>query len=106
MEESGRVVGNYVLGSMLGRGSFAVVWRGKHVSTAKTVAVKEIDVKMLNAKLRQSLECEVSILQRVEHQNIVRLLETFEVKPWVPKATLPDPTSCIHAVTIRNMDQI
>lgn len=80
MEDSGRLVGHYVLGSMLGRGSFAVVWKGKHVTTARTVAVKEINVKMLNAKLKQSLECEVSILQRVEHQNIVRLLETFEEK--------------------------
>ena len=72
-------MGGYALGAMLGRGSFAVVWRGRHATTGAVVAVKEINTGALNAKLRQSLECEVSILQRVEHRNIVRLHETLEV---------------------------
>jgi serine/threonine-protein kinase ULK/ATG1 len=79
MDEPRRVVGEYSLGKVLGKGSFAIVWKGSHLKSGREVAVKEINVKQLSAKLRQSLECEVSILQKVEHQNIVRLLDTFEV---------------------------
>lgn len=80
-EQSRRnAVGSYILGSQLGRGSFAVVWQGQHRVTGATVAVKEINTNQLNAKLKQSLECEVSILKRVEHRNIVRLQETLEVR--------------------------
>lgn len=86
-----KVVGNYVLGSQLGRGSFAVVWQGQHRVTGATVAVKEINTNQLNAKLKQSLECEVSILKRVEHRNIVRLQETLEVSV--------SPFPCPAAVT-------
>ena len=78
-QQNERRVGSYTLGQQLGRGSFAVVWRGRHNGTGAAVAVKEINTGLLNAKLRQSLECEVSILQRVEHRNIVRLHETLEV---------------------------
>jgi serine/threonine protein kinase len=72
-------VGPWLLKEHIGQGSFAVVWKARHRVTGEEVAVKEISTDKLNKKLRQSLECEVSILKRIEHRNIVRLLETSEV---------------------------
>ena len=74
-----RRIGNWVLGAHLGSGSFAVVWRARHTATGEEAAVKEINLERLNAKLRQSLESEVSILQRIEHTNIVKLIEVLQV---------------------------
>ncbi|XP_024441074.1 serine/threonine-protein kinase ATG1a isoform X3 [Populus trichocarpa] len=45
-----RLVGDYILGSRIGRGSFAVVWRSIHRFSGLQVAVKEIDKKLLTPK--------------------------------------------------------
>ena len=74
-----RSVGEWLLEQKIGRGSFAVVWRARHRATGQVVAIKEIATDKLNQKLKQSLECEISILKRVEHRNIVRLYDTYEV---------------------------
>lgn len=70
----------------IGAGSFAIVWRARHLDTGAEAAIKEINLAKLNAKLRQSLESEVSILKRVRHENIVTLLEVIEVRPARPPA--------------------
>ena len=75
-----RIVGDWVLDHKIGRGSFAVVWKARHRATGQVVAIKEIATDKLNQKLKQSLECEISILKRVEHRNIVRLFDTREVR--------------------------
>lgn len=72
-------MGCYVVGKHLGKGSFADVWLAHHAVTGAAVAIKEINTGSLNAKLKQSLAGEVSIMQRVVHRNIVRLHETLEV---------------------------
>eukprot|EP00959_Pyramimonas_sp_CCMP1952_P237428 4962093-Pyramimonas_sp.AAC.1 len=41
------------------------------------VAVKEIATEKLNRKLRESLESEISILQRTKHPNIIKLFDIF-----------------------------
>ena len=83
---SNRMVGEWVLDQKIGRGSFAVVWKARHRATGQVVAIKEIATDKLNQKLKQSLECEISIMKRVEHRNIVRLFDTREVTstPLVP----------------------
>ena len=79
-EGAPRRVGDWVLATHIGSGSFAVVWRARHATTGQEAAVKEINLDRLNAKLKQSLESEVSILKRITHENIVRLLEVLEVR--------------------------
>jgi serine/threonine-protein kinase ULK/ATG1 len=75
-----RCVGPWALEAAIGQGSFAVVWRARHVHTGAAAAVKEIALTKLNAKLRQSLESEVSILKRISHPNIVELHQVIEVR--------------------------
>ena len=81
-----RCVGPWALEAVIGQGSFAVVWRARHVRTGAAAAVKEIALSKLNAKLRQSLESEVSILKRISHPNIVELHQVIEVRREVTAA--------------------
>ncbi|EOD25598.1 hypothetical protein EMIHUDRAFT_457510 [Emiliania huxleyi CCMP1516] len=66
-------VGPYDLFTTLGQGSFAIVYRGQHRISKRTVAVKAIVRARLNQKLQANLEAEISILQTLQHPHIVRL---------------------------------
>ena len=44
------------------------------------VAIKEIKLDSLNRKLRESLESEISVLQRSRHDNIIKLHEIIKEK--------------------------
>ncbi|KAK2993320.1 hypothetical protein RJ640_006808, partial [Escallonia rubra] len=91
--EAGRVIGNYILGGRVGRGSFAVVWRSRHRQSGLEVAVKEIDKNRLpltNPKNTVKMACggdpsnnllkEISILSNIRHPNIIRLFEAIETE--------------------------
>ncbi|KAJ7007966.1 serine/threonine-protein kinase ATG1a-like [Populus alba x Populus x berolinensis] len=75
-----RLIGDYILGPRIGRGSFAVVWRAKHRSSCLEVAVKEIDKKLLSPKVSDNLLKEISILSTINHPNIIRLFESIETE--------------------------
>ncbi|KAJ6343889.1 hypothetical protein OIU76_005605 [Salix suchowensis] len=75
-----RLVGDYVLGSRIGRGSFAVVWRSQHRFSGLQVAVKEIDKKLLSPKVSENLLKEISILSTINHPNIIRFYESIETE--------------------------
>ncbi|KAJ6873128.1 serine/threonine-protein kinase ATG1a isoform X3 [Populus alba x Populus x berolinensis] len=75
-----RLVGDYILGSRIGWGSFAVVWRSIHRFSGLQVAVKEIDKKLLSPKVSENLLKEISILSTINHPNIIRFLESIETE--------------------------
>ncbi|KAF9688025.1 hypothetical protein SADUNF_Sadunf02G0154100 [Salix dunnii] len=75
-----RLIGDYILGPRIGRGSFAVVWRAKHRSSGLEVAVKEIDKKIFSPKVGDNLLKEISILSTINHPNIIRLFESIETE--------------------------
>lgn len=75
-----RRVGDWVLQSVVGQGSFAVVWKATSATSAAAAAVKEIDTEKLNKKLKESLACEIAVLEQTKHQkNIVSLLDIIKV---------------------------
>ena len=99
--ECRRVIGNYILGPRIGKGSFAVVWRSTHRHSGAEVAVKEIDKKHLtHTKVGENLLKEIAILANIRHPNIIRLFEAIEVNsPPLPKPRilrLPSSTSLSH----------
>uniref|UniRef100_A0A8C7R8N3 non-specific serine/threonine protein kinase n=1 Tax=Oncorhynchus mykiss TaxID=8022 RepID=A0A8C7R8N3_ONCMY len=59
----------------LGRGRFSVVKRCDHKSTKRTVAVKLVNKKLMK---RDQVTQELSLLQRLKHTHLVRLLDTYE----------------------------
>lgn len=81
VSQAGDNVQGWVLDRVVGSGSFATVWKA-HKRLGESVvyaAVKEIATEKLVPKLKQSLECEVSILKRISHKNVVKLHEVAKV---------------------------
>lgn len=76
---SGRVVGDYLVGRQIGSGSFSVVSEARHRVHGTHVAIKEIAMGRLNKKLQESLMSEIYILRRINHPNIIRLIDMIEV---------------------------
>ena len=80
--QAGEVVQGWVLDYNIGSGSFATVWKAHRLDQEQeqVVAIKVIATDKLSAKLKQSLESEVSILKRISHNNVVKLYEVLEVR--------------------------
>ena len=69
----------YWVGKMLGKGAFGKVNLGMHKLTDALVAIKSINKEFLEEEwTRRRVVREVSILKKINHQNIVRLYETYE----------------------------
>lgn len=74
-EANERLVGDYVLLSKIGQGSFATVYKAQHKITNQVVAIKAVLRNKLTKKLQVNLESEISILKAVHHPHIVGLIE-------------------------------
>ncbi|XP_019713701.1 triple functional domain protein-like isoform X3 [Hippocampus comes] len=59
----------------LGRGRFSVVKRCDHRATKRPVAVKQVNKKLMR---RDLVTQEVNLLHRLQHPNIVNLVDTYE----------------------------
>ncbi|XP_070568178.1 serine/threonine-protein kinase MARK1-like [Ptychodera flava] len=73
-------VGGYILGQIIGSGSFARVCKGTHILTEERVAVKVIDKKLVEKReyVKRNLRREAAMLQRLHHPNIIQLYEVLE----------------------------
>ena len=79
-ESPRRVEDKYDLRDVLGTGAFSqVVLAESKERSGEMHAIKCIDKKSLKGK-EDSLENEIKVLRKLEHPNIVRLVETFEDK--------------------------
>jgi 5'-AMP-activated protein kinase catalytic alpha subunit len=75
-------MGRYELGELLGKGSFAKVYRALNVETGEDVAIKIMDKDHLakfGAVQRQVMR-EIDIMRRVRHPNVVRIQEVMATK--------------------------
>nr|XP_008120386.1 PREDICTED: hormonally up-regulated neu tumor-associated kinase homolog A-like [Anolis carolinensis] len=73
-------VGNYLVGKMINKGSFAKVMEGLHIPTREKVAIKVIDKKKAkqDSYVLKNMKREPRIHQMIKHPNIVQLYETLE----------------------------
>ncbi|WVZ87777.1 hypothetical protein U9M48_034363 [Paspalum notatum var. saurae] len=79
--EAPATVGGYELRERLGgRPPSTVVWRAVTRSTGAPVAVKQVQLAGLPARLRDSLDCEVRFLAAVSHPNIIRLIDVIQTQ--------------------------
>ncbi|KAI1425998.1 hypothetical protein F5Y12DRAFT_316250 [Xylaria sp. FL1777] len=72
------VVGQFLIGSEIGKGSFAQVYMGKHKVSGAAVAIKSVELARLNKKLKENLYSEIKILKRLRHPHIVALHDCVE----------------------------
>ncbi|KAG5176021.1 kinase-like domain-containing protein [Tribonema minus] len=68
-------VGEYLLTTRLGKGSFATVSLGQNRASGSLVAIKIISREQLNRKHTENLESEISILRNFRHPNMVELYD-------------------------------
>lgn len=88
------VLEEYELQEKAGEGTFAVVFLAAHLPTGARVAVKEIDPKRVDERVRGDILQEMKILGSLSHPNILRLLDTIQVTPETSR------TSAIIAIAI------
>ncbi len=108
-------IGNYKLSSTkLGKGTFAKVELAEHVILKKQVALKVVVKSQIrDPYLRKHLNREASILGRLSHPNIVKLIEICKssdvhclVLEYVPDGTLFDRLKEVEFLTERESRQI
>ncbi|KAJ7417790.1 hormonally up-regulated neu tumor-associated kinase-like protein [Pitangus sulphuratus] len=73
-------VGNYLIGKLINKGSFAKVMEGLHIPTGEKVAIKVIDKKRAkqDSYVLKNMKREPRIHQMIKHPNVVQLYETLE----------------------------
>ncbi|KAF8400531.1 hypothetical protein HHK36_013830 [Tetracentron sinense] len=73
--------GKYEMGRLLGKGTFAKVYYGKHVRSGESVAIKVISKDQVNKEgLMEQIKREISVMRLVRHPNIVELKEVMATK--------------------------
>ncbi|GAP89233.1 putative ulk ulk protein kinase protein [Rosellinia necatrix] len=72
------VVGQFLIGCEIGKGSFAQVYMGKHKVSSAAVAIKSVELARLNKKLKENLYSEIKILKKLRHPHIVALHDCVE----------------------------
>ena len=82
MTIGGKKIGDYILRKVLGQGQFGKVWKAKHFKNGKEFAIKIIDKKKINRNpiLKRLLQTEVSIMNEINHPNILHLFDFLESK--------------------------
>lgn len=69
----------YIRLSYIGRGGFSTVWKSQEASTAALVALKE---SLVRSKSHYNLLCsEVSILKKLDHPGIIKVIEHSYTEP-------------------------
>ncbi|KAI1866929.1 hypothetical protein JX265_007505 [Neoarthrinium moseri] len=71
-------IGQFIIGSEIGKGSFAQVYMGKHQTSGAAVAIKSVELGRLNKKLKENLYSEINILKKLRHPHIVALHDCLE----------------------------
>ncbi len=69
---------NYIVLESIGEGSFGKVYKGRRKNTGHIVAIKFIPKKGKGEKELRNLRQEISILKKLNHENIILLLDSYE----------------------------
>ncbi|KAJ8561691.1 hypothetical protein ON010_g7992 [Phytophthora cinnamomi] len=78
-DSNGDVIGEYVLGETIGKGTFGKVKLGLHLLTGEKVAVKILEKKrIVQAADVERVAREIKILKRNRHQNVIQLYEVID----------------------------
>jgi serine/threonine-protein kinase len=75
----GRVVGDYVIDSLIGRGGMGSVYRGYHQNSNKEVAIKLLEPILADNKhFRERFRQEAFVMEKLNHPNIVAFYDYIE----------------------------
>ncbi|XP_061878149.1 serine/threonine-protein kinase H1-like [Entelurus aequoreus] len=71
-----RVTTRYDIKALIGRGSFSRVVRAEHRTSRRPFAIKLMELEAPQA--REVCAAELAVLRRVNHDNVIRLVEVFQ----------------------------
>ena len=75
----GSVIGNYKIISKLGEGGMGSVFLAEHTKLSRKVAIKSLhDVFIKNDEIRKRFQNEAQAMAKLQHENIVNLLDFEE----------------------------
>lgn len=78
------LLGKYEVRKLLGYGAFAKVYQARNMQTGETVAIKAVSKKkVLSVKMMAQVKREIAIMRRLNHPNIVKLIEVLATKSKV-----------------------
>lgn len=69
---------DYKVESIVGKGSFATVRKGRSRETGERVAIKVISKRRLSDADKLNLKNEIEVMKQVDHPNIVKLYDVYE----------------------------
>ncbi|GFR43642.1 hypothetical protein Agub_g4743, partial [Astrephomene gubernaculifera] len=73
----GRLSEAYDVQKPVGKGGYAVVYKGIRREDGRVVAVKKVEIFEMSAKKRERCLQEVTLLQQLDHPNIIQMLDAF-----------------------------
>jgi len=122
-----RYINQYLLEEKLGRGSYGTVRKCKDITTGTTYAMKILNKKNLKSMLKytwtdnkmetssalDSIEQEISIMKRLQHRNIVNLIEIiysedvlYLILEYMPHGSLAEGGDKIKMINSANNERL
>lgn len=75
---------DYVVGKQVGQGAYATVFLGIHKETGRKVAIKMYEkYKLADAQRRKSVSCEIKLMERMRHPNIVVFYDSLDTQKQI-----------------------
>lgn len=81
LQEGEKKIEKYIFSmhKIIGKGSYANVYLGRRITDDLPTAIKVIDKKIFaNTYNIKSIQSEIEIMKKVDHQNIVKLLDVYQ----------------------------
>eukprot|EP01125_Pyxidicula_operculata_P006175 TRINITY_DN2152_c0_g1_i1.p1 TRINITY_DN2152_c0_g1~~TRINITY_DN2152_c0_g1_i1.p1 ORF type:complete len:379 (+),score=106.87 TRINITY_DN2152_c0_g1_i1:41-1138(+) len=75
--EQGDIKEKYIIGEEIGRGGFSVVYAATSKTDGEKYAVKQVGKNLIQEDIKL-LKREIDIMKKVEHVNILKLIEIYE----------------------------
>ncbi|QEU60752.1 Sgv1 [Kluyveromyces lactis] len=103
-----KFLNNYREEEKLGQGTFGEVFKGIHLGTNRKVAIKRILVRAEKDLFPITAQREITILKRMNHKNIVKLIEIVYDESPTPKtdSTSPRPVGNYHGNNTANQQKL
>ncbi len=77
-----RSIGDYVIGPVLGIGTYGEVRTGAHCKTNAKVALKVVDLNRFRAEVANFMMKEIMILKKLNHPNCIKIVEVIYDVPF------------------------